>query len=182
MRSVAGRGYLAPVPAPPPRPVRRILGIDPGTRVAGWGVIEVSGNRSKLVAHGVLRLRTHEMPSRLKELYDGLCEVIRAQSPAAVAVETQFFGKSASAALAVGMARGVSLLAAATCGLPIHEYTPATVKKAVVGNGNASKDQVGAMVRILLGLAEAPKPTDVTDALAIALAHAHRGALDALAR
>lgn len=170
------------MPAPPPRPARRILGIDPGTRVAGWGVIEASGNRSKLVAHGALRLRTPEMPLRLKELFEGLCDVIRAQAPSAVAVETQFFGKSASAALAVGMARGVCLLAAATCGVPIHEYTPATVKKAVVGNGNASKEQVGAMVRILLGLAEAPKPTDVTDALAIALAHAHRGALGMLSR
>jgi crossover junction endodeoxyribonuclease RuvC len=159
-----------------PPPVRRILGVDPGTRVAGWGLVETSGSRSKLVACGVLRMTTDDMPTRLKDLADGLRAVLRAQSPTAVAVETQFFGKSATAALAVGMSRGVAMLVAAECGVPVHEYTPATVKKAVVGNGNASKEQVAAMVRVILGLAEAPKPADVTDAIAIALAHAHRGA------
>ena len=162
-----------PLPAPVPR---RILGIDPGTRVAGWGLVEATGNRSKLVSHGVLRLRTESMPTRLKELADGLRDVIRGQAPTAIAVETQFFGKSAASALAVGMARGVALLVAADAAVPVHEYTPATVKKAVVGNGNASKEQVAAMVRVLLGLTETPRPADVTDAIAIALAHAHRAA------
>lgn len=166
----------------PPVPVRRILGIDPGTRVAGWALLETSGNRSKLVAFDVLRLKTESMPTRLKELADGLRDVIRAQAPTAIAVETQFFGKSASSALAVGMSRGVALLVAADANVPIHEYTPATVKKAVVGNGNASKEQVAAMVRVILGLAETPKPADVTDAIAIALAHAHRGPVAALGR
>lgn len=167
-------------PAPPP--VRRILGIDPGTRVAGWALVETSGNRSKLAAFGVLKMRTESMPTRLKELADGLRDVIRAQAPTVIAVETQFFGKSASAALAVGMARGVALLVAADAALEIHEYTPATVKKAVVGNGNASKEQVAAMVRVILGLAEAPKPADVTDAIAIALTHAHRGPVSPASR
>ena len=166
-------------PAPTP-PVRRILGIDPGTRVAGWALVEATGNRSKLAAFGVVRMKTELMPTRLKELADGLRDVVRAQAPTAIAVETQFFGKSASAALAVGMARGVALLVSADAGVPVHEYTPATVKKAVVGNGNASKEQVAAMVRVILGLAETPKPTDVTDAIAIALAHAHRGPVAAL--
>jgi crossover junction endodeoxyribonuclease RuvC len=169
---------VPPLPPPP----RRILGVDPGTRVAGWAVVEAVGNRSKLVAYGVLRLRGEEMSARLKELADGLREVIRAQSPTTAAVETQFFGKSASSAFAVGMARGVAMLVSADAGLEVSEYTPATVKKAVVGNGNASKEQVAAMVRVILGLAEAPKPTDVTDAIAIALAHAHRGPMRRLGR
>jgi len=117
------------------------------------------------------------MAPRLRTLADGLREVIAEQRPTAIAVETQFFGKSAASALAVGMARGVALLVAAESDVPVHEYTPATVKKAVVGNGNASKQQVAAMVRVILGLAETPKPEDVTDAIAIALAHAHRGSL-----
>jgi crossover junction endodeoxyribonuclease RuvC len=149
--------------------------VDPGTRVAGWGLVECAGNRSRLVACDVLRMRAETMSARLRELGDHLRAVIRAQAPSAVAVETQFFGKSASAAFAVGMSRGVALLVAEECGVPVHEYTPATVKKAVVGNGNASKEQVAAMVRVLLGLAGPPGPADVTDALAIAIAHAHRG-------
>lgn len=169
----------SPAPAPPPRPLaraapRRILGIDPGTRVAGWGLVECAGNRSRLVACDVLRLRAGTMPARLRELGDLVRGVIRAQAPTAIAVETQFFGKSATAAFAVGMSRGVTLFVAEECGVPVHEYTPATVKKAVVGNGNASKEQVAAMVRVLLGLPKAPGPADVTDAIAIALAHAHR--------
>ena len=162
--------------------MRRILGIDPGTRVAGWALVETSGNRSKLVACGVIRMRTESMPTRLKELADGLRDVVLAQTPMAIAVETQFFGKSASSALTVGMARGVALLVSADGGVPVHEYTPATVKKAVVGNGNASKEQVAAMVKVILGLAETPKPADVTDAIAIALAHAHRGGMTGHAR
>jgi len=166
---------------PPPPPARRILGIDPGTRVTGWGVIETAGSRSRLVAFGVLRLRSEAMGARLKELGDGLREVIRTQSPGSIAVETQFFGKSAASALAVGMARGVALYVAAESGIEIFDYTPATVKKAVAGNGNASKEQVAAMVRVILGLAATPKPADATDAIAIALAHAHRGVLRTLA-
>jgi crossover junction endodeoxyribonuclease RuvC len=160
---------------PPAPPVRRILGVDPGTRVAGWALVEVAGNRSRLVACGVMRMRAEGMAGRLLEFGAALRTVIREQSPNAIAVETQFFGKGAPAAFAVGMSRGVALFVAAESDVAVHEYTPATVKKAVVGNGNASKEQVAAMVRVLLGLAETPKPADVTDAIAIALAHAHRG-------
>jgi crossover junction endodeoxyribonuclease RuvC len=179
--SVPALGYRAGV-APPPTPSRRILGVDPGTRVAGWGLVETTGNRSRLVACGVLKMKTEAIPTRLKELCDGLRDVIRLQMPTVIAVETQFFGKNATSAFTIGMSRGVALFAAADCGVPIHEYSPATVKKAVVGNGNASKEQVAAMVRVLLGLAETPRPADVTDAIAIALAHAHRGGIAALVR
>ena len=159
----------------PVAPVRRILGVDPGTRVAGWALVEAAGNRSRLIECGVMRMKGEGMPARLLEFGEALRQVIRAQTPSAIAVETQFFGKGAPAAFAVGMSRGVALFVAAESGVAIHEYTPATVKKAVVGNGNASKEQVASMVRVLLGLRETPKPADVTDAIAIALAHAHRG-------
>ncbi len=167
------------MPAPQ---TRRILGIDPGTRVAGWGVIERRGNALHLVAHGTVRTRGPTMAQRLLEVHDGLRAAIAEHAPDALAVETPYVGKSPTAALAVGMARGIALLLAAANGLPIDEYPPAIVKKAVVGNGNASKEQVAEMVRVLLGLQEAPKPADVTDALAIALAHAHRSRFDAAVR
>jgi crossover junction endodeoxyribonuclease RuvC len=143
-------------------------------------MIEAVGHGTRLVAYGALRLRGASMSGRLLELGAGLREVLREQRPSEVAVETQFFGKSASAALAVGMARGVAIFVAAESGAQVHEYSPATVKKAVVGNGNASKDQVASMVRILLGLTQSPGPADVTDAIAIAIAHAHRGPSAAL--
>lgn len=153
---------------------RRILGVDPGTRVAGWGVVEVRGNQARLVAAGAVRTRSPTVPERLVEVRDALREVIREHAPDAMSVETPYFGKNAASALVVGMARGVALLTAAETGLPVHEYPPATVKKAVVGRGSASKEQVAAMVRVVLGLREVPGPADVTDAIAIALAHVHR--------
>jgi crossover junction endodeoxyribonuclease RuvC len=163
------------VPNRPTEPTgRRVLGIDPGTRVAGWGVVEVRGNTSRLVAAGAVRLRAGSVEARLAELRSALAEVIAAHAPEVVSVERPFFGKNAASALTVGMARGIALLVAAEAGLAVHEYPPATVKKAVVGRGGASKEQVAAMIRVLLGLREAPKPADVTDALAIALAHVHR--------
>lgn len=176
--------YVPAVPAlPRPQAVRRILGVDPGTRVAGWGVVEVSGNQSRLVACGVVRTRGDDIPQRLLQVRDALREVVAAHRPDVLAVERPFFGKNASSALAVGMARGVALLAAAEAGLDVHEYPPATVKRAVVGNGNASKEQVGRMVSLLLGLATVPEPADATDALAVALADAHRAPLrDAVLR
>lgn len=153
---------------------RRILGVDPGTRVAGWGVIELRGTATTLVAHGAIRTRGPAMSVRLREVGEGLRAALVAHAPHVVAVETPYVGKSPQSALVVGMARGIALLVAAEHEVEVHEYPPATVKRAVVGNGNASKDQVGEMVRVLLGLAEAPKPADASDALAIAIAHAHR--------
>lgn len=170
------------MPGPPPRsaPVaRRILGVDPGTRVAGWGVVEVAGNRTRLVACGAIRARGDDIPKRLLDVHDALRCVIAEHRPGVLAVERPFFGKNASSALAVGMARGTAFLVAAEAGLEVREYPPATVKRAVVGNGNASKDQVGRMVSLLLGLAAVPEPSDATDALAVALADAHRAPLRA---
>ncbi len=161
------------------QPVRRILGVDPGTRVTGWGVIEHGGNRSRLVACGAVKTTSKNMAGRLAEVYAVLHDVVREHAPTTLAVERQFFGVNANSALVTGMARGVAILAAGQAGIAMHEYPPATVKKAVGGNGNASKGEVARMVRLLLGLAEAPEPEDVTDALAVALCDAHRGGLGA---
>lgn len=159
---------------------RRILGVDPGTRVAGWGVIERRGNASRLVACGAVRMSKGTVASRLAVLAAALRAVIAEHRPTVVVVERPFFGKNASSALAVGMARGVAFLAAAESGAAVREYPPATVKQAVTGNGAATKARVAQMVRILLGLAAAPEPADVTDALALAIADAHRGGLGAV--
>ena len=139
--------------------------------------MDVLGNRSVLVACGVVRAQGDDIPRRLLQVRDALREVVAAHRPDVLAVERPFFGKNATSALAVGMARGVALLAAAEAGLGVHEYPPATVKRAVVGNGNASKEQVGRMVSLLLGLTAVPEPADATDALAVALADAHRAPL-----
>ncbi len=152
----------------------RVLGVDPGTRVAGWGVVQVKGNANRLVAAGAIRTRGKTMALRLAEVRAGLAEVIATHEPTVVAVETPFIGKSPKSALAVGMARAAAMIAAGDAGLEVHEYPPATVKKAVVGRGGASKEQVAAMVRVLLGLATTPEPEDATDALAVALAFVHR--------
>lgn len=157
-------------------PSRRILGVDPGTRVAGWGVVEVTGNRSRLVACGVVKTKGTDMPGRLLQVRDGLRAVVAAHAPNVLVVERPFFGKNASSALAVGMARGVAFVVAAEAGIEVREYPPATVKSAVVGNGNASKEQVAKMVTLILGLAAVPEPADATDAVAVALADAHRAA------
>jgi len=127
-----------------------------------------------MVSAGAIRIKAKEIPERLVELHRALEEVVRETQPSCVSIETPYFGKNATSALVVGMARGVAVLTAAEAGLPVHEYPPATIKKAVVGRGGASKEQVAAMVRVILGLRETPKPADVTDALAIALAHVHR--------
>ncbi len=163
-------------PDEPPTAAECVLGIDPGTRVTGWGVVEVRGNRARVIAAGAITTRTGSVPERLHEIHEALRKVVAAHAPGAIAVERPFFGKNASSALVVGMARGVALLSAAEAGLGVHEYPPATVKKAVVGRGSASKAQVAAMVRVILGLAVTPTPSDVTDALAVALAHVHRSA------
>jgi len=169
---------MLPPRSPLAEPVRRrILGIDPGTRITGWGLVELEGSRSRLVACGAIRTKGPDMDGRLLEIHTGLVRVLAESSPGVVALERPFLGKNPSAALAVGMARGVAVLAAAQAGLRVRELTPAMVKKAVVGNGNAAKEQVAAMVRVLLGVRDLPGPADVTDALAVALAATHRLAL-----
>jgi len=152
-----------------------ILGVDPGTLITGYGVIEVSKGRSRVLEYNVVKNRSdRSMPLRLKSIYSKLCEVIERYHPDEFAIETAFYGRNAQSALKIGHARGVSILAAVNSEIPTSEYSPREVKKAVVGNGAASKEQVQAMVKMLLGIKQAPKLFDSTDALAVAICHIQR--------
>ena len=142
--------------------------------MTGWAVIDPNGTSRSIVAAGHVRTKGPGMHERLAEIRGALAAVIAEHGPDVLAVETPFLGRNPKTALAIGMARGAVLCAAGSSGLEFAEYAPATVKKSVVGRGSASKEQVAAMVVAILGLAEAPRPEDVTDALAVALAHAHR--------
>ncbi len=148
----------------------RVIGIDPGTRLCGWGVVEKRGARLTHVAHGTLRLGTGELADRLVALERGLCEVIALHGPEAAAVEALFFAKNAQSAAKLGHARGVVLLALRRAGLEVGEYPPARVKGTVVGHGGAAKMQVGRVVSMMLALTEMPQE-DAADALAIAITH-----------
>ena len=156
----------------------RVLGIDPGTRVTGYGVIESSNGApgfGRLVECGVLRFgRTSTLPRRLAELHEGIAELIARHRPSALALENAFYHKNVRTTLVLGHARGVILLAAEQAGLDIAEYPPATVKKTVVGLGGARKVQVAAMVARLLRLRRAPTPSDAADGVAVALTHVLR--------
>lgn len=160
---------------------RRILGVDPGSSVTGFGVVERCGASVSHVAHGTLRAeRGAPLPERLAAIQAGLAAAIAAHAPEAAVVERVFAGRSARSALVLGHARGVALAVAAAAGLPVFEYTAPEIKLAVAGNGAAEKRQVRAMVERLLAL-EASPALDASDALAAALCHAHRGPLSALA-
>ncbi|MDD4239662.1 MAG: crossover junction endodeoxyribonuclease RuvC [Desulfotomaculaceae bacterium] len=151
-----------------------ILGIDPGTAITGFGLVDFRGNRFSMVECGCIRTQAGlPLAERLQILYRGLFNIIRQNNPAHVAVEELFFNNNARTALAVGHARGVILLAAAEAGLPVFEYTPLQVKQAVVGYGRAAKAQVEYMVKTILCLPSVPGPDDVADALAVAICHAH---------
>ena len=150
----------------------RILGIDPGSRATGLGVIEVIGARSTCIAHDVIRLREDDLPLRLLELQQRLRAVIAEFRPDEVAMEQVFVRKNVASALILGQARGVALCTVAEAGLPVHEYAPASIKQAIVGSGRAEKPQVQHMIRMLLNLAAVPAE-DAADALACALCHAH---------
>jgi crossover junction endodeoxyribonuclease RuvC len=157
----------------------RILGIDPGTRVTGYGIIEKVGNRLVHVDNGGIFTRADmELADRLKLIYDGLCQVIREYAPAAVAVEQIFLAKNALSALKLGHARGTALLAGVNHDLPVFEYSALQVKSAVVGYGKAEKIQVQQMVKTLLKLPELAQE-DASDALAVAICHAHTNVLHA---
>ena len=151
----------------------RVLGIDPGTELAGWGLLDLTGSRIVHVDNGVLHMRAKDLATRLGSLYAGLDRVITEYAPAEVAVEGVFTARNVRSALVLGHARGVALLAAARCELPVFEYPPATVKKAVSGSGRAAKDQMQRAVQLLLALPEAAQE-DATDALAVAYCHAAR--------
>jgi crossover junction endodeoxyribonuclease RuvC len=150
----------------------RILGIDPGSRFTGFGIIDVEGDRTTLVQHGVIRSGSGEFTERLGVIFAELRDLIRDHEPNEVAVETVFVSRNAASALKLGQARGAAVCAAISMGLPVAEYSPRLVKQAVVGRGGADKVQVQHMVCVLLNLAE-PPPEDAADALAVALCHQH---------
>jgi crossover junction endodeoxyribonuclease RuvC len=157
----------------------RILGIDPGLRVTGFGVIDKIGQRLGYVASGRVRSGRGELAERLKTLLDGLGEIIATHRPQQVVVEKVFVNVNPQSTLALGQARGAAICAAVLAGLPVAEYTALQVKQSVVGNGQAGKTQVQHMVKRLLALAGDPGP-DAADALACAICHAHGARLGAL--
>jgi len=154
----------------------RILGVDPGLRVTGFGIIEKTGSKLQYVTSGCVRSGTGELAARLKTILDGLAEVIAANQPQQVAIEKVFVNVNPQSTLALGQARGTAICAAVMAGLPVSEYTALQVKQSVVGKGHAAKDQVQHMVRRLLALPGDPSP-DAADALACAICHAHGGQL-----
>ncbi len=150
----------------------RILGIDPGTRATGFGVIELQGSTLRRLAGGVIRPRGSDLAARLRQVQSALADVIAEVKPEGAALEAVFTARNPRSAILLGHARGVALVACADAGLAPAEYAPGRVKQAVVGYGGASKSQVQQMVQRLLGLA-APPPTDEADALAVAICHGH---------
>ena len=152
-----------------------MIGVDPGTRIVGYGVVETDGSRYRWIAHGVLRADAKRpIPERLAHLARGLSEVIAEHAPSDAAIEEAFHGRDASAALRIGEARGALVVALSTAGLSVTGYANNVVKRAVTGAGRASKDQVQAMVRRVLALDAAPSPFDAADALAVAICHLQR--------
>jgi crossover junction endodeoxyribonuclease RuvC len=149
-----------------------VLGVDPGTATTGYGVVRGDGSApSALIECGVIRTRPRDtLPARLAEIYDGIRELIAQHRPDALAVEDVFYSKNVRTTLVLGHARGVILLAGEQAGLEIHEYPPAEIKKAIVGSGAATKEQVQFMVTRLLRLKSAPQPADASDGVAAALA------------
>ncbi|EYF06952.1 crossover junction endodeoxyribonuclease RuvC [Chondromyces apiculatus] len=151
----------------------RVIGIDPGTRHLGWGVVERHGSRVLHVAHGVVDVDTEgAFASRLVQLDDALAALMAEHAPVAGAVESLFFAKDAQSAAKLGHARGVVLLRLSRAGVAVHEYAPALVKRTVVGRGAADKHQVAMVMTAVLGLKEPPR-SDAADALAIAMTHLH---------
>ncbi|MCC6327711.1 MAG: crossover junction endodeoxyribonuclease RuvC [Acidobacteria bacterium] len=157
----------------------RVLGIDPGSETLGWGVVEGSGNKYSLVEFGVVRSNPRQAFSkRLAKIFASVDEVAERLRPDAMAIEEAFYSVNVNVAMKLGQVRGIMLLMAEQRGLSIAEYAPRLVKKTVVGYGNAEKQQVGEMVRLLLGLKAAPTPHDAADALAIAICHFHHAGLN----
>ena len=150
----------------------KVLGIDPGTVVMGYGVIESEGDNIALVDYGAIKVPQHsEIGERLSHLYDNLIRIINLHYPDAIAVEQPFVAKNVKSAMAIGRAQAVALLAAANCNVPACEYTPTKVKRMVANYGAGGKEQVQEMVRLQLGLADVPQPADAADALAVAICH-----------
>ncbi|MEK7059171.1 MAG: crossover junction endodeoxyribonuclease RuvC [Patescibacteria group bacterium] len=150
----------------------RILGIDPGTGILGFGVIDVIKGKSQLVDAGVIRTSSKDGDAeRLQTIFEELTSVIAETKPTEMAVEKLFFAQNVTTAMTVSQARGVVLLAGKQAGLSIHEYTPLQIKQALTGYGRAEKQQIQEMVRVILQLKDVPKPDDCADALAAAITH-----------
>jgi crossover junction endodeoxyribonuclease RuvC len=148
----------------------RIIGIDPGTGILGFGVIDVVKGGCRLVDAGVITTPAHTpLPDRLEEIYDGLTDIIRTTQPETMAIEKLFFARNVTTAMSVAQARGVAMLTGQQAKLRIEEYTPLQIKQTLTGYGKADKKQVQEMVRIQLGLKDVPKPDDCADALAAAI-------------
>ncbi len=154
----------------------RILGIDPGYAIMGYGIVEKKGNSLKLITAGAITTpKEMLMSDRLKTLYSELMEVISEYQPEEAAIEELYFNTNAKTVIFVGEARGVAVLACSNSGLPIYEYTPLQIKTSLTGNGRAEKKQVQFMVKKLLGLEDIIKPDDAADAVAAAMTHANTG-------
>jgi crossover junction endodeoxyribonuclease RuvC len=152
----------------------RVFGIDPGSERTGYGCVETDGSRHRIVACGAIRCApVTSFPDKLQRIHAQLTIILAECRPACVAIENVFYSVNARSALKLGHARGVAILAAVEAGVPVFEYTPAEIKRAVVGYGRADKPQVQQMIKLLLGLAEVPSPHDAADALAVAICHVH---------
>jgi crossover junction endodeoxyribonuclease RuvC len=153
----------------------RIIGIDPGSRKTGFGIIDVDGRKISHVINGRLKVGDGDFSDRLRQIFEGLTDLIARYQPEIMAVEKVFLHKNADSALKLGQARGAAICAAVNQQLTVHEYSATQIKKAVVGNGHAQKDQVQYMMSVILKLPEVPEE-DAADALACAMTHAHHGA------
>ncbi len=150
----------------------RIIGIDPGTGILGFGVIDVNGNKVTMVDAGVITTPAHTpLDERLEDIYDSLTEIIRETKPQVMSIEKLFFARNVTTAISVSHARGVAMLTGRQAKIPIAEYTPMQIKQTLTGYGKADKKQMQEMVRMHLGLREIPKPDDAADALAAAITY-----------
>jgi crossover junction endodeoxyribonuclease RuvC len=151
-------------------PLRRVLGVDPGLAVTGYGIVDGDGVATTLITHGTVRTRARDArATRLASLFEGLEALIETHAPDDLAIEQHYVATNVRSAMVIGEARAVAMLAAARRGIDVHEYPATTIKQTVTGHGGAPKEQVQAMVAMHLGLSEAPQPLDASDALAVAL-------------
>lgn len=150
----------------------RILGIDPGSRITGFGIIEIQSRKAAYVTSGCIRLKTEAMPIRLNEIFENVTQIIQQYQPTTLSIEQVFVYRNAASALKLAQARAVAIVAAMQQNLSIHEYAPTKIKQTIVGTGHADKVQVQHMVKLLLNLPGTPQ-ADAADALAIALCHSH---------
>ena len=157
----------------------KILGIDPGFAILGYGIVEYRGNRFSVCDYGAITTdKSLDMQDRLKHIYCRLMDIIQEHQPDVVSIEDIFFNKNTKTALLVGQARGVAILACANSGLRVYEYTPLQIKQGLVGYGRADKSQMQNMVKVILNLDEIPKPDDTADALGAAICHAHSAGIN----